>query len=705
MAVLTVASKANHSLLLPALLAAEYVSLTDTNTPISTVFETVEFVGPAKEYLKLSTQDGVLIYDQDVYGYLRENFPTAQVGSSDEVLEWITRSLDLSPVNFKSVEQPLRELENHLSLRSFIIGYSLTLADITVWGAIRGNKVSMSAIKQQSGNILRWFTLIESLNPWMSRVAFDLEAPAREKRVAMSAAGASYDIGLDTKRIVTRFPPEPSGYLHIGHAKAALLNDYFAHKQPGGTLICRFDDTNPSKETSEFQDAILHDLQLLGITPDKVSFSSNYFGQMFELCVKLVSEGKAYADNTDKEVMNQERRDGVASKCRELTIKESLYYLTQMKLDTPEGRGWCIRAKISVDDPNKAMRDPVIYRYNSQPHHRTGNTWKIYPTYDFCAPILDSIEGITYALRTNEYRDRNPQYTWIQQALGLREVTIWDFSRMNFVRTVLSKRKLALLVEKGAVWGWDDPRMPTIRGIRRRGMTIPALREFILKQGPSRNIINLDWTSIWAANKKIIDPIAPRFTAILKENIVFTTVSGAMEETLVEQRRKHPKNPDLGTKSVVYSSKIYLEQEDAQSFSLNEEITLMNWGNAVVRQVTRNEMKKISHIELELHLAGDVKKTSKKISWLSQDQGLVPVELVDFDSIITKDKLEKDDDISPFINWNSEFRSYAWADFNTGELQEDDIIQFERKGYYRVDHPFSGGRSATFFSVPTGKTL
>ncbi|KLJ13218.1 glutamyl-tRNA synthetase [Blastomyces silverae] len=703
MAVLTVASKANHATLLPAILAATFANLENTANPVETVYEDADVVGASKEYLKLDWQNGDICYDQGVLVSLQEKFKLLQTDNKGLVLEWVTRSLDLTPSDFKAVNKPLLELEHHLTLRSYIVGYSMGLADIIVWGTIRGNKVLMSTIKRQGGNVGRWFSHVESTNPWIAQAVLDLNAPARQKRAAGSAAGGSYDIGLDMEGIVTRFPPEPSGYLHIGHAKAALLNDYFAHKHPGGTLICRFDDTNPSKETAEFQDAILHDLGLLGITPDRVTYSSDNFQLMYELCVKLISSGDAYADDTDKDTMNDERGDGIASKRRDLSVEDSLARFEEMK--SGSGQGWCIRAKISVDNPNKALRDPVIYRCNSQPHHRTGYLWKIYPTYDFCAPVLDSTEGVTYALRTNEYRDRNPQYAWIQKALGLRGVTIWDFSRMNFVRTVLSKRKLGVLVEKDAVWGWDDPRMPTVRGIRRRGMTIAALREFILKQGPSRNVVNLDWTSLWATNKKFIDPIAPRFTAILRENIVVGTVHGASTTAVAENRPKHAKNPSLGTKRVVFSSKIYFDQADAALFKENEEITLMNWGNGIVRQIVRDQKtNQVSSLELDLHLVGDVKRTEKKVTWLCIDQPLVPVELVDFDHIITKEKLEKDENILPYINWKSEFRSHGWADCNIAELAENDVIQFERKGYYRVDRAYHGGLPAVLFSIPTGKT-
>ena len=392
-------------------------------------------------------------------------------------------------------------------MRSYIVGYSLSAVDLAVYGAIRGNRPAAAAIKKGAlVNLTRWYRYVEETNAeWLTTAAQSITSAATEKKAAKAAAGASYDIALkDTEKgVVTRFPPEPSGYLHIGHAKAALLNDYFAHEAyPGGKLICRFDDTNPSKEKQEFQDAIIEDLSLMGIRPDQTTYSSDYFNEMYEMAVKMIREGKAYADDTPLEKMRAERMDGIESARRNESIETHLAKFEEMKKGSEEGLTYCIRAKLSVDNPNKALRDPVIYRCNLEPHHRTGKAWKMYPTYDFCVPIVDALEGVTHSLRTIEYRDRNPQYEWMQEALGLRKVHIWDFARMNFVRTFLSKRKLTKFVEKGLVWGWDDPRFPTVRGVRRRGMTIGALREFILKQGPSRNIVTLDWTSFWSTNKK-----------------------------------------------------------------------------------------------------------------------------------------------------------------------------------------------------------
>ncbi|KAL8902481.1 MAG: hypothetical protein Q9207_004679 [Kuettlingeria erythrocarpa] len=713
MAALTIASKANQAITLPALLIVEYAKASDPNAKIDIQFEDVEILENAEKSgldLKVSGRSSVYQSTQAIRELLR-SFAFWRGKNDDVVLEWTDRAHRLAPPEFKSVEGPLLELDSHLTLRSLIVGYTITPADLAFWGAIRGNKVAYAAVKKGAMlNVTRWFKYVEESNPWLASVLQSINAHAQERKAAKSKEGASYDIALpDTdKGVVTRFPPEPSGYLHIGHAKAACLNDYFAHEMYQGTLICRFDDTNPSKEKEEFQDAIVEDLALMGIKPDKTSYTSNYFQELYDYCITMLKHGKAYADDTERETMQHERMHGIASKRRGSTVEENLARFEEMKKGNEEGVRWCIRAKMSVDNPNKAMRDPVIYRCNPQPHHRTGEKWKVYPTYDFACPIVDSMEGITHALRTIEYRDRNPQYNWMLDALNLRRVHIWDFARMNFIRTLLSKRKLSKFVESGVVWGWDDPRFPTIRGIRRRGMTIDALREFILKQGPSRNIVNLDWTLFWATNKKYIDPVAPRHTAIAKENAVTAKVKGARVAPYTEDKPKHGKNPELGTKKVAYSSEILIDQEDAQSFAQDEEITLMNWGNAIVRSISHSlnplHRSRVTSLELELHLQGDVKKTKQKITWLATSgQELIPVELVDFDFLITKDKLEEDDNVDDFLTPETEFRTEALADGNVADLKEHDVIQFERKGYFRVDRAFKHGEKAVMFLIPTGK--
>ncbi|KAI0243480.1 glutamate--tRNA ligase, partial [Massospora cicadina] len=489
-------------------------------------------------------------------------------------------------------------------------------------------------------------------------------------------------VGAEKGNVVTRFPPEPSGYLHIGHAKAALLNNYFAQLYEG-KLIIRFDDTNPSKEKEEFEESIKEDLSLLGIKGDCVTHTSDHFEKLYELAVGLIKKGLAYVDDTDQ--ATDERMKGIASKNRDLGVEENLKRFQEMKEGTEFGLTACLRAKISVDDKNKALRDPVIYRCNLTPHHRTGKAWKIYPTYDFACPAVDSIEGVTHALRTNEYRDRNPQYEWFLGALELRK-------RMNFVYTLLSKRKLQWFVDEKLVMGWDDPRFPTVRGIRRRGMTVDALKQYILMQGASQSTMLLEWDKLWAINKKAIDPVAPRFVALSKDNIVTVQINGHRGPDCKEMPL-HKKNLELGNKVTSYSSTILLEQEDAKDLSVGEEITLMDWERMLLRKSKRGKE------ELAIF-----KKTKKKLTWLASVDGLVPCTLMDYDYLITKKKLEEADDVKTYVTPQTEFSVQAIGDGNIKALEKGAIIQFERKGYYIVDVPYSQDHpSATFIFIPDGK--
>ncbi|KAF1847884.1 glutamyl-tRNA synthetase [Cucurbitaria berberidis CBS 394.84] len=677
--------------------------MSSTNDADGTAWETIIKIG------EKGTWRGLVLADRKI----RSSNMDAQIA------EWTSRAEAFKPLNLKAIEPALLELDAHLTLRSHIVGYTLSDADTIVWKTLRENRVAHAFIKQSlMPSLCRWFRYIEEAYPQsvvvVGKGKEEGAAGKSGKDGKAKSDDANYDIGLqdvgDGTGIVTRFPPEPSGYLHIGHAKAALLNDYFAHEKYKGKLLLRFDDTNPTKEKQEFQDAIVEDCALMGIKPDQVSYTSDWFDQLYERCVQMLKDGLAYADDTLQEKMRAERMDGIASARRDASVEDNLAQFEEMKKGNEEGVKWCIRAKMSVDNPNKAMRDPVIYRCNPQAHHRTGDKWKIYPTYDFCCPIVDALEGVTHALRTTEYNDRDPQYQWFIKNLNLRQVYNWGFARLNFVRTVLSKRKLTKIVDAGIVWGWDDPRMPTVRGVRRRGAVIPALREFILKQGPSKNIVNLDWYSFWATNKKHIEPTAARYTAIDEDTKVPVTIIGAREGVITEDKPKHAKY-DLGNKKIVFSSSVLLEQADAQSFAQDEEITLMNWGNAIVRKIShsinplaKHGLKTVTGLELELHLQGDVKKTSKKVTWLSTDQNLIPIELVDFDYLITKDKLEPEDTLEDFLSKETEFRTKAVADCNAAELKVDDIVQFDRKGFFRIDRAFAHNEPIVAFQVPTGKS-
>lgn len=603
----------------------------------------------------------------------------------------------------------LEEFDNRLAYRTFLVGHDIGAADFLLWAALKSNLKAVGLSKGgQYPHIQRLFTYIDTL-PTTKNI-LDALAQSKSKARSSNKAAASFALGLQGAKegeVVTRFPPEPSGYLHIGHTKAAILNQYFA-KMYKGKLLIRFDDTNPTKERSEFEETILEDLSLLEIHGDKISHTSDHFDTLYDLAVKLIKLGKAYADDTEQMQMREERMNGIASRRRDNSVEENLQHFEEMKLGGGDGLKWCIRAKISVDNPNKAMRDPVIYRCNVLPHHRTGDKWKIYPTYDFACPVVDSIEGVTHALRTNEYRDRNAQYFWMVEALDIRPVKIWDFSRLNFIYTLLSKRKLHWFVDSGRVRGWDDPRFPTVRGILRRGMTVQALKEFMLSQGPSQAIVSLEWDSLWTLNKKIIDPIAPRFWAISKEKIVPVVIRDGPSAPEIKTLPKHKKNPEVGEKKTVYTSTIFLEQEDAASFEDQEEITLMDWGNAFVRSKIVDADGIVTAIEAELNLDGDFRKTKKKITWLAQptaEHSLVDVTLLDYDYLITKKKLEENDELQDFVSPVTEFRTEGYADANVKELKKGDIIQFERKGYYILDGQTGEGDASRleFINIPDGK--
>ncbi|KAJ2796262.1 glutamate--tRNA ligase, partial [Coemansia helicoidea] len=418
--------------------------------------------------------------------------------------------------------------------------------------------------------------------------------------------------------------------------------------------------------------------------------------------------GLAYVDDTDQETMRAERGEGIASRCRDQSVEDNLARFEQMRQATELGQKCCLRAKISVDNPNKAMRDPTIYRCIPKPHHRTGTQWSIYPTYDFTCPVVDSLEGVTHALRSMEYRDRNPLYTWFFAPLGLRPVSITDFSRMNFVYTLLSKRKLQWFVDNGHVEGWDDPRFPTVRGIRRRGLTIEALRQYVLMQGASQKNMMLEWDKIWTLNKRVIDPVAPRHTALLKKGLVPTALVGGPAEPEVRSLPRHKKNPELGDKQTVFSSLLFVDQADAASFEVGEEITLMDWGNAIVDAVEKDAATGVvSGLTLRLHLAGDVKATKKKITWLGQSPAVHPVEaeLVDFDYLITKKKLEEEDSVEDVLTPTTRFSEPAIVDANVAGLEKGAIVQLERRGYYIVDQTAAESElgRVTLILIPDGR--
>lgn len=500
--------------------------------------------------------------------------------------------------------------------------------------------------------------------------------------------------GAEKGKVVTRFPPEPSGYLHIGHAKAALLNDYFA-TQYEGKLIVRFDDTNTEKATQGFEDAIIKDLERLGIKPSVVEYTSDYFPRLLQEAERFIREDKAYVDQTPKEEMRAQRMERQANEYRSQPMEENLRLWQEMVNGTEIGELCVLRAKIDMRHKNGTLRDPTMYRTKKIPHHRTGDTYNVYPTYDFACPFVDSWEGVTHALRSLEYKDRDKQYEWFAKAGGVRCPQVWEFSRLDFVRTVLSKRKLQQLVDIGAADSWDDPRFPTIQGIRRRGMTIQGLRAFILSQGASRNNTMQEWDKIWTVNKRVIDPIAPRHVALDMEKAKMVTVSNAEEET--KSLPKHKKNPSIGEKKVIYQKRIWVEGEDAASFEVGESVTFMDWGNMKIDGRDDDGNLQATYNADDLNFKG-----TKKVTWLADVDNLVPLKICRYSDILTKDRLDENDKFEDFINKDSLQIESLKGDINLHEIQKGDTIQLERRGYYICDSVES---TTTLIEIPDGRRV
>ncbi|XP_039424576.1 bifunctional glutamate/proline--tRNA ligase isoform X6 [Corvus cornix cornix] len=588
----------------------------------------------------------------------------------------------------------VQELNHCLSLRTYLVGNSLSLADVCVWAVLKGNSTWQEQLEQNKAPVhaKRWYNFLEVQRAFQS-VGAKWAAGAPKVKMATEKekkadVGKFVELpGAEMGKVIVRFPPEASGYLHIGHAKAALLNQHYQVNFKG-KLIMRFDDTNPEKEKEDFEKVILEDVAMLHIKPDQFTYTSDHFETIMKYAEKLIQEGKAYVDDTPAEQMKAEREQRVESKHRNNCVNKNLQMWEEMKKGTEYGQTCCLRAKIDMSSNNGCMRDPTLYRCKNQPHPRTGSTYKVYPTYDFACPIVDSIEGVTHALRTTEYHDRDEQFYWIIEALGIRKPYIWEYSRLNLNNTVLSKRKLTWFVNEGLVDGWDDPRFPTVRGVLRRGMTVEGLKQFIAAQGSSRSVVNMEWDKIWSFNKKVIDPVAPRYTALLKDAVVPVNIPEAQEE--MKEVAKHPKNADVGLKPVWYSSRVLIEGADAETLAEGEVVTFINWGNIIITKLNRNSSGKIVSINAKLNLDNkDFKKTTK-ITWLAETPRapLIPTVCVSYEHLITKPVLGKDEDFKQYINRNSKQEELMLGDPCLKELKKGDIIQLQRRGFFICDQPY-----------------
>ncbi|KAF1854375.1 hypothetical protein Lal_00045066, partial [Lupinus albus] len=498
----------------------------------------------------------------------------------------------------------------------------------------------------------------------------------KEKRVG----GANYNIGLQNTEngVVTRFPPEPSGYLHIGHAKAALLNDYFAKTAPDGNgkLLVRFDDTNPSKEKQEFEDSILHDLELMDIKYVSVTHTSDYFKELYEIAEQMILDGNAYADDTDP----RSRRTTARTVLPASDVTAPLRRRDEERTDL--GRKHCIRARIiAFDSSNGSMRDPVIYRFpqlegrraRSSPPNRLG--LEHLPYLRFRLPRRrQSLEGchprapndrVCRPQRAIPLVHRQPQAPQ-GQPLGVLPVS--TLSERSFPSE--SSPRLSTPVASAA------------------GMILVCLPSAVSSVAPKHRHHGLD--NYLGYQQAYARPVVPRYMAIEEKDAVTVTVTGGPEKSYKEDRPKHVKNPDVGTKQVTFGPKLLLDQADVAEFADNEEITLMSWGNAIVRGLDKSASP-VKELNLELHLAGDFKTTSKKAA---DPENLVKAELWDFGYLITKDTLEKDDNLDDYLAETTAWKVDALVDASIADLKENDFIQLERKGYYRVDKALGQGPDA-----------
>lgn len=508
--------------------------------------------------------------------------------------------------------------------------------------------------------------------------------------------------------VKTRLPPEPNGYLHIGHVKAFLI-DYNIAKDFGGVLDLRFDDTNPEKEETEFVDAIQDDARWLGIKWEKVLFASDYFGLLYEWAIKLIKKGKAYVDDQSPEEVKKSRgswtEPGVNSPWRDRSVEENLDLLERMKKgEFPDG-SHVLRAKIDMAHGNMNMRDPIMYRIlHEPPHHRTGKDWCIYPMYDWAHGQNDAMHGVTHSLCSIEYEHHRPLYEWFLNELEIenppRQI---EFARLNLTYTVMSKRKLRRLVEEGYVDGWDDPRMPTIRAMRRRGYTPESLHDFIDRTGVSKTIsasagVMVDVAILEACIRDDLNKHSLRKLAVL--NPIKVVIENYPEDQTEEfDLNNNPADPSAGTRKVPFSKVIYIDKDDFREepppkyhrLSPGREVRLRNAYFITCENVIKDENGNIVELRCSYDPATrggnspDGRKVKGTLHWVSAEHG-VPAEVRLYDRLFNNPDPEASGDFIADINPDSlQVLTNCIVEPSLKDAQPGDRFQFERVGYFCVD--------------------
>lgn len=537
------------------------------------------------------------------------------------------------------------------------------------------------------------------------------EAEARPTNFIRQIVDEDLASGKHTS-VHTRFPPEPNGYLHIGHAKSICLNFGIA-KDYQGQCNLRFDDTNPVKEDIEFVESIKHDVEWLGFEwSGNVRYSSDYFDQLHQYAVELITKGLAYVDELSPEQIREYRgtltAPGKDSPYRDRSVEENLALFEKMRNGEFAEGAACLRAKIDMASPFIVMRDPVLYRIKFAEHHQTGNKWCIYPMYDFTHCISDALEGITHSLCTLEFQDNRRLYDWV-----LDNITIpchprqYEFSRLNLEYAIMSKRKLNQLVTEKIVEGWDDPRMPTVSGLRRRGYTAASIREFCLRIGVTKQDNNVEMVALESCIRDDLKENAPRAMAVLDPvKIVIENMGDAVEMVTMPN---HPNKPEMGSRDVPFSREIYIDRADFREEAnkqykrlvLGKEVRLRNAYVIKAERVEKDEAGEIVTIfcsydaETLSKDPADGRKVKGVIHWVSAAHAL-PAEIRLYDRLFSVPNPGAAEDFLSTINPESLVIKHGFVEPSLAAAQPEKAYQFEREGYFCADSRYSSAEHLVF---------
>jgi glutamyl-tRNA synthetase len=504
-------------------------------------------------------------------------------------------------------------------------------------------------------------SLLEELAP-LGAVAKKQPAEHQQQMLLPPLEGAAHG------KVVTRFPPEPNGYPHIGHAKAAIIDEEYA-RMYGGILILRFDDTNPLKEKLEYYNAISEGLEWLGIKPDITKNTSDDIELLHNYGKKLIELGGAYVCTCSQEIIHDLRSKGLACECRRDSAT-ALERGRQFFDGSYKQNEAIVRFKGDMSDQNTAMRDPTLFRIIEGHHHpKLNNRVRVWPTYDFAAPIEDSIDGVTHALRTKEYELRNALYFAILDKLGLRKPYLIEFSRLEFEGLPVSKRKIMPLIENGIIKSWDDPRLPTLAALKRRGFMPEAIRKFVLSLGLTLAETKPPFESLEAFNRKIIDPISLRLFFV--KNPVEVHVRGGLEMEVT--LKNHPTDVRLGARKLKVDNRFYITEDDAAALKVGDEIRLIELYNIKVTNIAK---KNDSSLLITAEVGGDeIRQSMTKVQWIAYN------DKVDFKVMIPKELYKGE----AKYNTDSLKIAQGFAESFVSSLRPDTLVQFVRFGFCRID--------------------